>query len=107
MLASKVWETVYVKYMFFRKIALLHLFQQQRFLIARISFAEATDRIIGSQNQRQLMELLGQCALGLVGGMFQILRRNAAALEFIHRVNHAAQKFRLRFHGSIGLQLAV
>ena len=90
MLTGKVRESVYVKYMIFRKIALLHLLQKQGFLFTGIPLAMAAHAVIGLQNQRQLMELLRQRAFRIAGGIFQILRRNAAALEFVHRIDHAA-----------------
>jgi len=60
MLAGKIRKSIYVKDMLLRKIAALHLFQQQGFLIARVAFSLCTYRIIGFQDQCQLMELLGK-----------------------------------------------
>jgi hypothetical protein len=46
MLQGEVRETVYVKYMIFRKIAQFHLFQQQRFLIPGITSALGAEGIV-------------------------------------------------------------
>ena len=87
MLAGKIRKTVYVKHMVFGKIAALQLLQQPIHLISWVTLSTAAKTVIGAKKQRKLLQLLRQSPLGLAGCKLQILRADAAALEFIHRVH--------------------
>ena len=63
MLAGKVRKSIYVKDMVSGKIMLLHLFQQQCFLITGVTLTGSTNSIIGFQNQGQLMDFLRKSTL--------------------------------------------
>ena len=106
-LAGKVRETIDVEGMIFRKITHLHLLQQHRRLISGVSLTTGTEGIVTFQNQRQFLQFLGQAALRFRGSIHEILGRNAAPFKLIHRIDHAGEKFRFGFHGSIGFQLTV
>ena len=106
MLTGKVRETVYVKHMVFSKCSLFQLLQKQRFQISRVTAALRTKRIIALHQQRQLFQLLGKTSLCCFRRSHQIRRGDAAALEFIHRINQTRQEFRLCFNSGIGLQAA-
>ena len=106
MLTGKVWETVYVKHMVFSKRSLFQLFQKQGLQITRVTTTLRTKRIIALHQQRQLFQLLGKTSLCCFRSSHQICTGDAAALEFIHRINQPRQKFRLCFNSGIGLQAA-
>ena len=105
-LAGQIGESIYVKPMLPGKIAHFQLFQQPVHLIPRIVLALSADAVVSLQDQRQLVELLGQGSTGLLRSDFQILRGDAAAFEFVHRIQKPRQKFRSCLHGCIGFQLA-
>ena len=101
-LTGKVRESIYVKYMAFRKISLRQLLQQQCFLITGVALAEGAERVIAFQNQRQLFQFLRQASVCFLSRRHQILGGNTAALKLIHSLDQACQEFRFRLHRSIG-----
>ena len=105
-LPGEIREAVDVECMLLGIVPLLQLFQQPGHLIPGVPLAPAAQGIIPLHQQGQLLQLLGQAALRLQGGMLQILSADAAALEFIHGVHQLQQEFRLGLHRGIGLQPA-
>ena len=105
-LPGKIRETVYVKYVFLGKGAVLQLLQQPGHLVPGVPLAPPAQAVVAVHQQRQLLQLLGKTSLRLPGGIHQVLRGDAAAFELVHRVNESRQKLRLCFHGGIGLQAA-
>ena len=106
MLPGQVRKAVYVKFMVPGKIAAFQLLQQPVHLVPGVRLALGADAVVALQDQRQLLQFLGQGAACLLRGKFQVLGADAAALEFIHGIQQAGQKFRPRFHGSVGFELA-
>ena len=86
MLPGQVREAVYVKFVVFRKIALLQLLEEPVHLIPGVRLALGADAVVALQNQSQLLQLLGQRALRLLRRQAQVRACDAAALEFVHRI---------------------
>ena len=105
-LAGQIGEAVYVKCMIFRKITAFQLLQKPVHLISGVRLTLGAERIVALLDQGQLFELLGQGAGGLLRSLPQILGCDAAAFEFVHRIQQVRQKFRPGLHGSIGLEAA-
>ena len=105
-LAGQIRESVYVKMMIFRKIAAFQLLQQPVHLVTGIRLTGGADGLVALQDQGKLLQLLGQGTVGLFRCQAEILGRDAAPLEFIHRIQKIRQKFRSCLHGGVGFELA-
>ncbi len=106
-LPGEIREAHHIEGMVFRKIPVLQFFQQPIHLISGVLLAVGAEAVVGFQNQGQFLQLLGKIPFRLPGGVHQVLRGNAAALEFVHGVHQFREKFRPGLHGGVGFQLAV
>ena len=86
-LAGKVRKAIDVKHMLLAEGTVLQLLQQPVHLIPGIALAPAAQAVVALHQKGKLLQLLRQGALRLGGGVLQIPRADAAALEFIHRVD--------------------
>ena len=107
MLPGEIRETIYVENAPGSKIILLQLIQAPGHLIPGIPEPLGAEGIVALQDQGEFFQLLRQRPFRAQGCFFQILRRNAAPLELIHRIHKLFQKLRFCLHRSIGLQTAV
>lgn len=106
-LPGEIREAHHIKSVRFRKIPVRQFFQQPIHLISGVLLAVGAKAVVGFQNQGQFLQLLGKIPFRLPGGVHQVLRGNAAALEFVHGVDQFREEFRPGLHRSVGLQLAV
>ena len=87
MLAGKIWEAIDVKHMLLAEGSVLQLLQQPVHLIPGVAFTPAAQAVVALHQKGKLLQLLRQGALRLGGGVLQIPRADAAALEFVHCIN--------------------
>ena len=105
-LSGKIRETVYVKHMILPEGSHLQMLQQPGHLIPWIPFSLSTQGVVAFHQKGQLLQLLRQIALRLFCRKRKICRGNAAAFEFIHRINQPGEKLRLCLDGGIRFQAA-
>ena len=105
-LPGKVRKTIYVKGVVFSEIPQFQLFQQPGHPISGVPLSPGTEAVVGRHQKGQFFQLLGQAPFRLFGSVFQVLGRDAAAFEFVHRIDKAREKFRSRLHSGIGFQAA-
>ena len=105
-LPGEVRKAVYVKDMVLAIVAFLQLLQQPAHLIPGVPSALGAEAVIALHEQSQLLQLLGKASRGPGRSLLQVIRRNAAALEFVHRIHQLLKKLRLAFQGGIGFQPA-